>query len=84
MQTYPQGRCPHRPCGTIFLFRVGFGEFVLFFLRADVGIGPYNKIYLIDKLKFENDSNRSFCGKLHKTGNKKLWKQTIEACLTMW
>jgi len=26
-------------------------------LRADVGIGPYNQIYLIDKLEFEAQCN---------------------------
>jgi len=26
-------------------------------LRADVGIGPYNKIHLIDKLEFEVQCN---------------------------
>jgi len=45
-----RGRCLHRPCGIICVFPFGFGKFVTFFLRADVGIGPYNKIYLIDKL----------------------------------
>ena len=37
-----RGRCPHRPAVKPENYMRFFGEFVTFYIGADVGIGPYD------------------------------------------